>query len=109
MSREKIGLMSTGMDTMVVMSEGNPGALSVLAELMKSDELAMIDILHLDDMNIRGWQIWVGYKDHCGEDLSKFRQCIKDRDEGMVETINKKAAQMEDSELAVQQGASFTR
>ena len=62
------------------------------------------DILNLDDMNIRGSQVWLGYKDHCGEDIEKFVQCAKNRDESMVEAINANS-----EEVAVRHGASFTR
>jgi hypothetical protein len=58
------------MDTLILMAEGNPGALNVLIELEKSDNLVWA--MHLDDMNIRGTQIWLGYKDYCKQDLNKF-------------------------------------
>ena len=40
----------------------------------------IFDILSLDDMNMRGSQIWVAYKDHCGQDIEKFIACIKERE-----------------------------
>jgi len=69
-------------------------------------------LLSLDDMNMRGSQIWVGYKGHCGEDIEKFVQCINDRDSNMVEVVNKECYHPEIEydgydEKAVTNGASF--
>ena len=64
--RTPINLSDSTLDMIVAMSEGNPGALTVLMGMLESDNpAATMMILHLDDMNIRGTQIWVGYKDHC--------------------------------------------
>lgn len=94
MTREKVTLKDTVQEVIVKMAEGNPGAVRVLCELAKA-EFGIMDVLSLDDMNIRGCQIWVGYKDHCGEDLSKFRQAIKKRDQEMVTTINRESGSEE--------------
>ena len=45
-------------------------------------------ILQMDDMNIRGAQIFVGYKFHCRSDLDLFIGCIENRDRKMLEAIN---------------------
>ena len=60
------------------MSEGNPGALRVLLELM--DTVPQIDpdsalggllyVLRLDDLKLYGSAIWMLYKDVCGEDVA---------------------------------------
>jgi hypothetical protein len=56
------------------MSENNVGALRVLVELSKLPNMDGFGLLlDLDDMNMRGAQIWVGYKYHCGENLEKFK------------------------------------
>lgn len=90
----------------VIMSEGNPGALSVLIAIIHKDPVkGMFDILHLDDMNIRGPQIWIGYKDHCGQDLDRFLKALRERDAEMISKINKNHPE----ELAVEGGASFER
>lgn len=99
--RQKIQLTDTAMDVMQTMSEGNPGALSVLMMMLQADPKNLMVILSLDDMNIRGTQIWVGYKDYCGamrngddspptedECLRRFLKAIDDRDPKMVEAIN---------------------
>ena len=103
--REKINLMSSCQDLAILMCEGNPGALSVIMQLIQSENT--IALLNLDDMNIRGTQIWIGYKDYCGEDINKFVGCLNSRDPKMVARINKEGALGNHSEIAVTSGFSF--
>lgn len=87
--RQEIGLQDSVMDIVLKLSENNPGAISVLTRIIKEmGDLGVLTILNLDDMNIRGTQIWYGYKDVCGEDLKKFIDCIRNRDREMVDKIN---------------------
>lgn len=106
--RKSIRLGGTVMDMMLIMSEGNPGALSVLAKIMKDDPTGFGTVLHLDDMNIRGPQIWLGFKDFAGEDLDKFTEAVSGRSQEMVDVING-CHGSEPGELAVTGGASFSR
>lgn len=76
---EKIKLGDSLLDVMMKMSEKNPGALRVLMEIIQS-KYGLQRVLDLDDMGIYGSQIWVGYKDHCGSNLEKFLELIKNRD-----------------------------
>jgi hypothetical protein len=104
--RDKITMNMSGMDLAVVMSEGNPGAMSVLSQLMlKIEDLTVI--LGLDDMNIRGSQIWVAFKDFAGEDIEKLKEAVKSRNKDLVDIVNKECASY--GEIAVTSGASFTR
>lgn len=105
-TRKSIELKTTAIDLAVLMSEGNPGAATVLGRLMQNDKDFPL-ILNLDDMNIRGTQIWIGYKDFCGEDMDKFKTAIGDRSPEMVEIINKVGQLGNHSHKAVTQGASF--
>ncbi|MDJ0952458.1 MAG: hypothetical protein QNJ81_02140 [Acidimicrobiia bacterium] len=90
MAREKIDLKDNLKDVIVKMAEGNPGGLTVMMKIMEVDPMdGLFRLLDLDDMNIRGSQIWVGYKDHCGQDIATFIEKIKDRDPEMVDTINR--------------------
>ena len=88
--REKISLGMSVFDVVTTMSEGNPGALTVMMRLMekRGHMDGIFDILSLDDMNMRGSQIWVAYKDYCGQDIEKFIVCIKERDQAMVDAVN---------------------
>lgn len=91
------------------MGEGNIGAFSVLMDIAKNDPTSILgSILHLDDMNIRGEQIWVGYKYYSGCDLVKFIESIKKRDKNMVDRINKECLYDNFKEKAVEYGASFS-
>ena len=104
-----IGLNTSIAETLAIMSEGNPGALRVLCEVYNGKIENLFLFLTLDDMNIRGWQIWVGYKDYCNQDLEKFIQAIRDRDSKMVDKINMEAERMQSPLRAVIHGASFGR
>lgn len=106
--RRPIKLGTTIRETLFIMSEGNPGGLKVLVELLEKTNDPLL-ILSLDDMNIRGWQIWVGYKDYCDQDIHKFIECVKNRDPQMVDKINDEGRRTNSEELAVIGGASFKR
>jgi hypothetical protein len=108
-TRERITLNDSPFDMMIKMSEGNPGAITALAELAKNDPMGMngvMLILHLDDMGMRGSQIWVAYKDHCKQDIAAFVKAIEDRDPAMVATVNASRG-VGDVPPAVTNGASF--
>ena len=99
--RDPIDLMGTTEDVVYQMSEGIIGAVAVLTALITEGHPLLI--ASLDDMNIRGSQIWIGYKDHCGEKIQDFIRCIQTRCPDMVNTIN--AEYLE--EQAVTDGASY--
>lgn len=88
---EKVSLTDSPKDIVMKMCEGNPGAINVMMALLTdkdSDPMnGVMDLLHMDDMGMRGPAIWIGFKDHCGSDLPKFRAAIRARDAAMVETI----------------------
>ncbi len=76
-------------DMIVHMSEGNPGGISVLCQLAKRDMAeGTMAIIEMDDMNIRGSQVWAAYKDFCDEDLDKLLLAVRERNESMVEKVN---------------------
>lgn len=77
----KINLTMTAGDVVVALSEGNPGALSVLMQIMQ--EHAKIDpdagpigffgtFLQLDTLGIYGESLWILYKYVCGQKLDKM-------------------------------------
>lgn len=86
--RKEITLNTSTMDVVVMMAEGNPGALNVIIELLKRGPDGIVYLLHLDDMNIRGSQIWIGFKYYCGQSVNKLIECIVNRDQGMIDKIN---------------------
>jgi len=105
--RNKITLGMSTMTLAVEMGEGNPGGLSVVAKLLKMELPGLMCLLNLDDMNIRGCQIWVGYKDYCKENLEDFIEASKKRDVAMVERINRECLYDDFTEKAVTGGASY--
>lgn len=88
MDRKDLTLDMPVMDMMTAMCEGNFGALTVVIKIMKQEVDFVILLCHLDDMNIRGSQIWIGYKYHCGQDLDRFIGYITSRNEEMIAKIN---------------------
>lgn len=90
------------------MGEGNPGAISVLGRLMIVPT-GLMSILDLDDMNIRGSQIWVAYKDYCGEDIDLFTQSLVSRDGDLVKCVNIETARNGGGVKAVSHGASYEK
>lgn len=105
------GFSGTGLgmfDVIYKMSDGLPDAIVGLTELMKSDEAGFMLLLVLDDMNIRGSQIWEAYKYLYNEDGKKFAEAVKNRDEKMVQFINEELASV-GGEKAVTGGAFFDR
>ncbi len=105
MARKMIDVHGTTMDLLVEMSKGNPGAVSVLAPLLQKED-GLMDIMSLDDMNMRGSQIWLGYKDYAGCDIEKFQKAIKDRSPEMIRVVNK-VNLLQDGERAVASGGSL--
>ena len=76
----KINLQDDMMSALTKMSEGNPGAISVMMQMFKKDPMALIILCHLDDMKIYGSNIWICYKDQCNEDIDLFIEKAKSRE-----------------------------
>lgn len=104
MKRKKIGLDNTVLDMVTEMSEGNPGAINVMMAVIKSSEIGVFDILHLDDMNMRGPQIWVGFNDYANGDLDKFIKAVRERSKEMITIVNRDSGI---DEMAVPSGGSY--
>ena len=107
-ARPKLDLNDTMLDTIMKMTDGNPGAIVGLTSLLKADKTGGMLLLGLDDMNIRGSQIWEAYKYLYNEDGEKFANAVSKRDPKMVDFINQELASV-GAEKAVTGGASFDR
>ena len=59
-------------DAVTLLVDGHPGALYVLAEIYRWSEDPLRVILILDDMNLRGADIWELYRDVCDENIVAF-------------------------------------
>lgn len=106
--RKRIDPTQSVLQLIMMMSEGNPGAVNVISQMLKQDDVdGVFMLLHLDDMNIRGTQIWIGYKDHCKQDIKAFMECVKKRDKDMIEVINKQGLLGNHDQIAVKHGGSY--
>lgn len=80
----------------------------MLIELLKADPvMGFMELLHIDDMGMRGPDIWIGYKDHCNSDLAAFRRAIVERDPAMVAAINQHRGRGPGRAPVVVHGTSF--
>ena len=107
-ARPEIELNDSISDVIHKVSEGVPGAMVAITELMTSNEAGYMLLLGLDDMNIRGTQVWEAYKYLYNEDGKKFAEAVSKRDKKMVDFINEELASVGE-EKAVTGGASFDR
>ena len=94
------------LDIAVMMSEGNPGGLTVICKLLEHNPDGLMYLLHLDDMNIRGTQIWIAFKNYCNQDINYFIECIKARNKDMIAKVNEVNMEQGESWRAVPHGAS---
>lgn len=77
MANERITLNMNMSEMLSTMSEGNPGALICMMELLENDPMAILDILYFDSMGIYGSKIYMIWNDCCGRDMSKFKETIQ--------------------------------
>jgi hypothetical protein len=78
------------LDILTLLGEGNPGGLTVLAQLLQAEpEKFPLVLLTLECLNIRGSQIWVGYKDYAGQDLGRFVEAVLALEPDLIEAINR--------------------
>ena len=73
---EKINGNMNMMEMVITMSEGNPGAISVIMGMMQ-DPTGLLDILMLDSMDIRGSHLYMLNNDCCQRDPAKFKRTLK--------------------------------
>lgn len=113
MTREAIGNDDSMVAIAIKMAEGNPGAISVIRMILSAQpEMSgfqgIMVLLDLDDMNIRGSQIWVAYKDFACENIKTLIDAVQARDGRLVNYLN---ASKEDcgGHVAVERGGSFRR
>lgn len=60
-------------DMLITMSEGNPGALTCMMQMIQTDPMTgMLEILLFDSLGIYGSKIYMVWNDCCGRDMGKF-------------------------------------
>lgn len=72
---EKLNGNMSVMDMIIVMGEGNPGAMTVLMGMVQSPA-GLMDIRMLDNMDIRGSHLYMLNNDCCGRDPDKFARTL---------------------------------
>ncbi|MFC4440095.1 MULTISPECIES: hypothetical protein [Natrialbaceae] len=81
------------MDRFVALSEGNPGAATVLGAIVKQRPGEVEQVIEtLEELNMGGPRIWLGYKDYCEQDLNQFVECVLEGDDEMFELVNERSA-----------------
>ena len=61
-------------DMISKMTNGNPGAMNVLMQVMKKDFMLVI---RMDSISLYDHHIWEVYKDECKENIDKFIEKVK--------------------------------
>lgn len=83
----------TVQDLMIELSEGNPGALTVLIQMVQEaqalDTMSSLMFLfaYMKANGIVGPEIWILYKDECGSDYDTFIQTLALRAEAEAITF----------------------
>lgn len=96
----KLKLDDTVQDMVIKISEGNPGALTVCLDILKKGKSIDPDgfdsgigsLLLFDSLSLYGSQIWMLYKDVCGEDLTKTVAMLRAWQLGFISEDNLKHA-----------------
>lgn len=63
-------------DFIFALSEGNPGALSFIVEMMKTNKDAVPNIIFLDKMEVYGSKLYMFWNDCCNRDQAKVNATI---------------------------------
>lgn len=109
MNAERKEVSTNDMKELVVaMAEGNPGAMRVILDLLQgAGGGSFMEVLILDDMNIRGTQVWIAFKDFAKEDMATFVAAIRKRDAEMIRVVNEEGVAGNHDWKALHGGASF--
>ncbi|MCD8494107.1 MAG: hypothetical protein LRY39_01600 [Alphaproteobacteria bacterium] len=107
--RQKLNRSASIDNIAFTIGDSHIGAINILKNIIKTkgENIGLELMLSLDDMNIRGAQIWVGLMHHCEGKLDRFIEKIQARDPDMVNTINEALGKEENAPKAVTFGASF--
>lgn len=72
---EKINGDMSIQEMVLVMSEGNPGAIAVIVDMLTKSS-GFFDILMLDSLDIRGSKLYMLHNDCCSRDSAKFERTL---------------------------------
>jgi hypothetical protein len=87
----RIRLEHAGADALWLLSEGNPGALTVLLEIQKQSRIIdadsldpLLTILLFDTFGIYGSSIWVLHKDICEQNVARTIAVVRAAQLGLI-------------------------
>lgn len=100
MSHERITLTDNAQSAIAKLSEGNPGALNVCCQLyQETPEIdpdaafgGLSSLLALDTLGIYGAEIWMLFKDVCGQNLSRTVAVLRANQLGLLSDAKLKRA-----------------
>lgn len=75
MENKKLTSSMSVMHILMAMSDGNPGAMNVILNMM-NDSRSFMDIFLLDSLGIRGAKIYLLFSDCCEKNNEKFKRTL---------------------------------
>ena len=103
MEREEIHYVDNK-NTMLALAENERNAFKILKHLYKNVENAPLMFIYLEDMNIRGKQIELGYL-ICEKNLEKFCQYVEFKNDYFIQCLNMASYLYNVEDKAIKQGA----
>lgn len=80
---------ATFQENAIALSQGNPGAATVLGKLSEHSITKADEVMQaLDKMNLFGPRIWLAYKDYAEKDLDVFITAVLSSDPELIELVN---------------------
>ena len=109
MPHERIELNDTPMSAIAKLSEGNPGAVSVLVDLFQSAPFIDPDaafggvapLFSLDTLGIYGSRIWVLFKDCCNSDILGMQTILRANQLGILHRYELDEAMRDNKQLDI--------
>ena len=71
-------------EIIITLSEGNPGAISCIMQMITTDPEAIFTLLFFDSMEIYGSKIYMLWNDCSGRDMAKFKETVKYLQSGKI-------------------------
>ena len=104
-TRVKLSATADWNEVLDTTSEVHYGSTDALLQIILRAPSPLDKIIDLDDMNMRGRQIWHAWHDDCGQDMNAFVQQVADGDPVLVDAVN--ALTPGEPEKAVRHSGSF--
>jgi hypothetical protein len=104
-ARGRLSARATLSELVVTMSEGYSGSEDVLLLIFEHARSPLDVILSLDDMNMRGPQIWHAFHNVCDGRIGELIRRVTEKDARLVAAVN--IMTLGEPEQAIQKGASY--